>query len=126
LDLPITPVPVFLRHPTNQHLDFGHRARSSGPAGRAAIVFPGDQLPVPSQQSLRRDDCRNPSQQFTASPLGLDCEPTALVIVESHSATAALLPKNSIFLQKILDNVVLMLVHPSSHGNNHHLKWVQD
>ena len=47
-------------------------------------------------------------QEFTAQPLGLDCKPPALVIVESHSATADLLPKNSILLQKILD---LMTIH---------------
>jgi hypothetical protein len=65
-------------------------------------------------------------QEFTAQPLGLDCKPPALVIVESHSATADLLPKNSILLQKILDDLLLMLVHPSSNGNNHKLKWVQN
>jgi hypothetical protein len=58
--------------------------------------------------------------------LGLDCEPTALLIVESHLATADLLPKNSVLLQKVLDDVLLMLVHPSSYGNNDKLKWVQN
>jgi hypothetical protein len=41
-------------------------------------------------------------------------EPTALVIVESYSATADLLPKNSILLQKILGDLLLRLVdHPA-------------
>jgi hypothetical protein len=56
----------------------------------------------------------------------LACKPAALIIAESHSATADLLTKNSILLQEILDNVVLMLVHPSSNGNKHHLKWGQN
>ena len=65
-------------------------------------------------------------QEFTAQPLGLDCKPSTLVIIESHSATADLLPKNTILLQKVLDDLLLMLVHPSSNGNNHKLKWVQN
>jgi len=52
--------------------------------------------------------------------------PTALVIVESHAVTADLLPKNPILLQKVLDGLLLMLVHPSSNGNNHKLKWIQN
>jgi len=52
-------------------------------------------------------------------PFGLDCKPTALVIVESHSPTADLLSKKSILLQKVLDDLLLMLVHPASNGNNH-------
>jgi hypothetical protein len=75
-----------------------------------------------------RDDCVTmvASQQFTARRLGLDRAPTALVIIESHSATADLLSKNSILLQKLLDDLPLMVVHPSSNGNNHKLKWVQN
>jgi hypothetical protein len=47
---------------------------------------------------------------------------TSLCSSLNHSATADLLTKNSILLQKILDDLLLMLAHPSRHGNNHKLK----
>jgi hypothetical protein len=119
-----TPVPVFLRHPTNQHLDFGHRSGRPGlrdalPSYFFAISFrcqankvSGVTIVATRASSLR--PC-----------LSFDSKPPAQVIVESHAAIADLLPKNSILLQKILHNL-LMLVHPSRNGNDHKLKWVQN
>jgi hypothetical protein len=68
----------------------------------------------------------NPFLRAGGNPAAWSLGTPTLVIIESHSATADLLPKNSILLQKVLDDLLLRLVHPSGHGNNHKLKWVQN
>jgi hypothetical protein len=62
-----------------------------------------------------------PTSSLRANVLALTASRTALVMVGSHSATEDLLPKNSILLQKVLDELLLRLVHPSGNGNNHKL-----
>jgi hypothetical protein len=42
-------------------------------------------------------------------------EPSAtLVIGETHSAIADLFPQNAIFFHQVMDDMLLMLVHPTS------------
>src|SRR5438876_8264151 len=84
-----------------------------------------DQLPVPCHQGLGRDDFRDLSQQFPAQFLRLGRKPAALVIAKSNSPAADLFAKNSILFQKVVDGVLLMLVHPSSDGDDDKSKWIQ-
>src|ERR1019366_7066256 len=52
---PVAPIPVLGGHAHHQLLDVILRARSSRATPLAAIIFPGNQLTVPSQEGLRRD-----------------------------------------------------------------------
>src|SRR5207247_7491277 len=97
----------------------------SGHSVRTAVVLFGDQLPVPCHQGLGRDDFRDLSQQFPSQFLRLGRKPVALVIAESNSPAADLFAKNSILLLKVVDGMLLMLVHPSSDGDDDKSKWIQ-
>jgi hypothetical protein len=58
---------------------------------RGSVIFKGDQLPVPRQQSLGRDERGHFSQKLPTQALGLGGQSTALVVVEPHSPSAELL-----------------------------------
>ena len=58
--------------------------------------------------------------------LGLRCQSTTLLIAETHSAIAKLLSENSVFLHQILDDMLLMLVHPTAQGDDKKGKRVEE
>ena len=69
-----------------------------GPVG-APIIFLGDQLSMPSQQRLGSDDGGDLLEEFPADCLRSGRQSTTLLIAETHSAVADLLPQNPVFLQ---------------------------
>jgi hypothetical protein len=125
LDPQVSPVPVFLGETQNERGDIHRRSRSSRCTVRAAIVLLGDQLPIPSQQGFRRDDCRDLCQNLPAQLLRLCRKATALIIAVPDSAIADLFSKNTIFLGEIFNDMLLMLVHPAGYGDDQKRKWIQ-
>lgn len=59
LDAPVTPIPFLLGHSNQQRLDLAGDGRPSWSPLGGAVVFLGDQLPMPDQQRLRCDDGGN-------------------------------------------------------------------
>jgi hypothetical protein len=66
LDVRVSPIPILSRHLDNQSPNFRHHLWSSRGTAYAAIVFLGDQLPMPREQSLGSDQRRN-VRQYTAT-----------------------------------------------------------
>jgi len=64
-------------------------------------------------------------QQFATKPFRLRGQSTALVVGKSHTPIADLFPKNPILLDQVLDDMLLMLVHPASDRYDNKRKWVQ-
>ena len=56
LDPPIAPIPVLLCESNHQLLDIEGCSRTPRPALRSAVVLVGNQLPMPGQQGLGRDN----------------------------------------------------------------------
>jgi hypothetical protein len=75
-------------------------------------------LPVPSQQRLRSHNCGDFTKQFPTEFLRFGCESTPLIVAKSHSTRAHLLSKNPILFHQVLDDLLLMLVHPASNGGD--------
>ena len=80
----IAPARVIAGHPDDQLLDFDRGLRTAGLSALAAIVLPGDQLSVPSKQSVWRHQGVEPEERFPADRLGLDRKSTALRIRERN------------------------------------------
>src|SRR5262249_24295278 len=106
--------------------DVVFRARSAGTTAGAPIVLSSDQLSVPSQQSPRADDRCDLRKRASAEPFGSRREPAALVVRETKSATAELLPQHPILLGQIVDCLLLLLIHPARDGNQHEPERVQN
>ena len=102
------------RHP---HHEVGHLAWRYRPASTsvgAAVVLPGNQPPVPTENRVGCDDAgdlrQHPPAEFLASPR----ESTALGVGQAKWTCATLLPEDPILLPERIDHVFLVVVHPAS------------
>jgi len=80
---------------------------------------------MPSQQGCRRDDCRDLFPDFPAELLRPCCQTATLVVSESHPSVPNLFSKDAIFLGEIFNDMLLVLVHPASDGNDQKREWIQ-
>src|SRR5205823_2528753 len=68
---------------------------------------------------------RHLGEQFATKLFRFRSQPAAPIVTESHPPIANLLSKNPIFLHEIFDDILLMLVHPSSDRDHNKRKWIQ-
>jgi len=68
---------------------------------------------MPSQESLRRDNCRDFSKNATPKYPRLGCQPAALIVIQAESLVAESLPQYSILFAEVIDGVALLLAHPT-------------
>ena len=94
----MAPIPVFRSHANDQVLNLIPGSRPTGTALSVAIVFPGDQLAVPSHQRPWGDDRGNLMKDSTTDLLGLGCQAPALVVVQTESLVSELLSQNPVLL----------------------------
>jgi hypothetical protein len=80
---------------------------------------------MPGKQGCRRDDCRDLFQDFPAELLRPRCQTATLVVRESHPSVPNLFSKDAIFLGEIFNDMLLVLVHPASDGNDQKGEWIQ-
>jgi hypothetical protein len=114
----VAPVGILAGHLHHQRFSLSLSSACGNTVGRA-IVLPSDQLPVPSQQSLRRDNCCDFRKSAAAESFRFRGEPSALVVGETKSSPAELLTQYPVFLPQVVDCVLLSLSHPASNGNDH-------
>jgi hypothetical protein len=74
---------------------------------------------MPGQQCLRRDDRCQLRQSPASKSFRSDCETAALIVRESRSASAELLAQDPVLLTQVLNRLLLLLIHPASHGDEH-------
>ena len=102
------------RHP---HHEVGHLAWRDRPASTsvgAAVVFPGNQPPVPAENRVRREDAGDLRQHPPAEFLASHRESTALGVGQAKWTWATLLPEDPMLLPERIDHVFLVAVHPAS------------
>ncbi|HEX4166069.1 MAG TPA: hypothetical protein VHZ55_11400 [Bryobacteraceae bacterium] len=90
-----------------------------------AIVLLGDQLAMPGQQSIGRDQHGHFSQQLAAQPLTSYSWAPALVVIEKYSPISELLAQYSILLSQVLDHLLLVLIHPAGSRHQQELKRIK-
>ena len=78
------------------------------------------------QQRLRCDYACDLSEDFTTKLLGSCGQPASLIVRKSHSTVADLLPKNTIFLDQVFDDLLLPLIHPTGNGYDNKGEWIQN
>ena len=121
----ITPGAVFRCHTDNQRLEFLLGIRSTGTAARTAIVPFGDQFPVPSQQSIGRDDGRDIRQHFSGDQAGFGCQTAPLFIREPKPTGSEVSTENPVLLPQVRNRVLLLLIHPARDCNEQKAEWIQ-
>src|SRR6516162_346148 len=90
-----------------------------------SVVLLGDQLPVPSQQGLRRDNAGDLGKSFSSQRFGLYGQSPKLIVIEAHSPATELFSKHPILLTKIFNDLQLAVVHPRGDGDQQKSEWVE-
>src|SRR5215469_6180018 len=91
----------------------------------SSVVLLGDQLPVPSQQGLRRDNAGDLGKSLPPQCFGLYGQSPALIVIEAHSSATELFAKHPILLAKIFNDLQLAVVHPPGDGDQQKPEWVE-
>ncbi len=103
-----------------------HHRRAGPPEPQSLAVSTGDQLPVPAQDRVRRDQSRILLQQPTSEELPLGRETAALVIGESYASTTELLvellAQDTVLLDQLRDDILLPTIHPPGEGQEEELQ----
>jgi hypothetical protein len=81
-----------------------------------AVVFPGDQMPMPCEQGVRAHNGSDLLEHPPPEELCLGGQANALIIGEAQPAGAALLAEHAILGLEIVDHVALLLVDPARPG----------
>ena len=87
--------------------------RSSRTATCTPVVFLGDQCAVPRQQGVRRHDRGDVPQDAASECLGFRRQSTALSVGEPQPSGPELFPQHAVLLLEIVDDIALLLVHPT-------------
>src|SRR5215471_14904569 len=90
----------------------------------SSVILLGDQLPVPSQQGVRCDNVGDLGKSLSPQRFGLYGQSPALIVIEAHSPATELFSKYAILLAKILNDLLLAVVHPPGNSDQHKPKWV--
>src|SRR5215469_5994041 len=90
----------------------------------SSVVLLGDQLPVPSQQGLRRDNAGDLGKSLSSQRFGLYGQSPALIVIQAHAPPTELFSKHAILLAKIFNGLQLAVVHPPGDGDKQKLEWV--
>ena len=102
-----------------------HHTRPSGTAALAAVVLAGDQLSMPSQQSVRRDEGGHLGKRFASELLGFHGQTATLIIAQSQALVPQLIAQNAVLFLQIVDGVPLLFVDPAGQADQHEPKRVQ-
>ena len=78
-----------------------------------AVVFPGDEVPMPGEQGVRGHDRSDLAERSATQLLRLGGQPNALIIGKPETARPKLLSKNPILGLEIVDHLALLLAEPA-------------
>src|SRR6516165_1053439 len=91
----------------------------------SSVILLGDQLPVPSQQSVRCDNVGDLGKSLSPQRFGLYGQSPALIVIEAHPPATELFSKHPILLAKIFNDLQLAVVHPPGDGDEQKSEWVE-
>jgi hypothetical protein len=106
----IAPVAILRRHADNQLPNLGHHRRPARPAAAVAVVFPGDELPMPCQEGIRAHDGSDLLEHSPPQVLRFGGQANALIVGEAQSARSELLAEHAVLRLEIIDHLALLLV----------------
>ena len=74
------------------------------------VPFGGEQLSMPTEDGVRREQSANLIQKLSTEGLSLDCQSSALIIIKQDSFRAKLCFQNSILGTQVFDHFLLLAI----------------
>ena len=108
----VAPLAVLGGHPDDEPADRVHDPGAARSETAAAVVLPRDQLSMPAEEGIGRDQ----GVQVTAYP-----SPEALGVGEPEMARTELLSADAILFLERVNDVTLLLVDPARDGHDEEL-----
>ena len=118
----VAPPRIVDRHPDHELGDVLSGHWSTSTSAGAAIVFLGDQSPGPTQDRIRGDDARDLRQDPPAEFVTAHSESTTLGVRQAKRPRAQVFSEDPILLPEIVDQIVLVTVHPASEREDEELQ----
>ena len=118
----VAPPRIVDRHPDHELGDVLSGHWSTSTSAGAAIVFLGDQSPVPTQDRIRGDDARDLRQDPPAEFVTAHSESMTLGVRQAKRPRAQVFSEDPILLPEIVDQIVLVTVHPASEREDEELQ----
>ena len=118
----VAPARIIASHLDDEPLDLNRRLGTPGPTRLAAIVFPGNQTPIPAKQGVWRDQSADLEEPSAADRLGPDREATALAIGQEQASITELLAEHPVLRLQVFDDVLLGAIDPSREDQDQKLK----
>ena len=122
-----------MRHSEDQLPDFSCSPRTTGSSALATVILSRDQLPAPSEQSIRGHQGLYLEEPSSTDLLGLRGELSTLLIAKAESLPAQPLAQGSVtrklrfLLPEIFDCVLLVSIDPTSEDQHQKMQrqnWV--
>ena len=112
LDPRVAPARIVGGHPDHQAPDF-HLYSGSPKPRRRVRPLPRDQLAVPSENRVRRDDRRNLRENPSAEALTDDGKTPPFVVTEPHSPAVQLRLQYTVLFPQEFDDIALFPFEPA-------------
>ncbi|HEU4734680.1 MAG TPA: hypothetical protein VFT22_42610 [Kofleriaceae bacterium] len=100
----VPPARILRRHPDHELFHVDGDCGTPGPAARRAVVLAGDQLAVPAQDRVGRDQDGELTEPATPDGPALDGQASPLVIGEPQAPPAELLAEDAVLLAQEVDD----------------------
>ena len=109
----VPPRRIFGRHAHDERGDVRLRARTTRALRLRTVVLLGDEPAIPPQDRVRSHDSGNRRESAPAKHFAFHGETAALVVGEAPSAGWLRRPKNSVLLEQVLDDRLLLAIDPT-------------
>jgi hypothetical protein len=113
LDARVSPRRILERHTHNEVDDRRHHARPTWTRSVTIRPLARNQMPIPTQQGVRRDQSVKLAQQFAPERVRLSGQPAAFGIGKTKVLPTQACFEYAVLLLQILDDIQLMAVKPT-------------
>jgi hypothetical protein len=121
LDAGVAPARVLGCHPHDEAANLQDHAGASR-STLGVRPLPGDELAVPTENRVGRDNRRHLHEQATTEPRAQDSQAPPLVIGEAHALVAQLRFQDAVFFAQVLDDLVLLAFEPTDESRDEQMQ----
>ena len=118
----VVPARVLLRHLDDEREEIRGLVWATWSPLLRSVVLLRDEIAVPAQDRVGRRDACELAQQFSAKRFTLHGEATTLGVREAQAAAAEFLSQNTVLRLQVVDDVLLLAIHPPGEGEEEELQ----